>query len=676
MIPQTKRSNAGLGLLPTFKRFEDALLNDLAEQSSEALLVVAPRTGFFKFCNHHALELTGYTRDDLDRISLSELFNPTEADEALNRIRTLERGLPQTFQDVPLKTKGGKVAYVDVRAVAVDARDKDKEDLVLIFARDPERRLALERTASQQRHALTALASLTVLIQEHLQGTAEDPIERILNASQQYTMADFVALYKRADGYPGYQLDRSINLPADFPSSFAGVDPVASGEPFTWRTGERAVALLAKAGRNARLAAVHAQPIGDGPSPLWMLVVGYRTVVIQTVDTASLVQTIANLIAATQSVSAFVSDHHSFEGRALDLERRFEVLINETTEGVLRISSVGRVLDMNRAAEGLLGFSLRDTRNSPLEDVLISPQPLAQPIITAIQNGMRWGGVESDLLRRDGETVPVFIRAVPLLDGDGNEGGIILMSDRTDLRQFQVQSDHLERRAWLGDLSAIFAHDVRNPLNGIATGLTYLADKFEKESTLQDSVNKMQAEVQRIDQLLKNVLLVAKSTEINYQPIALHQMLDRVLARWGRSLVRKKVQLVTDIDPRTPLAMADAHQMDQVLTNLIVNAVDAMEANGGILAVKCHAATSPKAPQHGEYVQITIADTGPGIPPELQARVFDPFFTTKATGTGLGLAITKRIITAHKGSILLDGSPGIGTIFMLFIPVARPHSAS
>jgi signal transduction histidine kinase len=117
--------------------------------------------------------------------------------------------------------------------------------------------------------------------------------------------------------------------------------------------------------------------------------------------------------------------------------------------------------------------------------------------------------------------------------------------------------------------------------------------------------------------------------------------------------------------------------MDQVLTNLIVNAVDAMEEKGGgTLGVKCHAATHAKTPQHGEYVQITIADTGPGIPPEMQARVFDPFFTTKATGTGLGLAITKRIITAHKGSVVLDGSPGIGTIFILFIPVARPHQAA
>lgn len=676
MIPQTKRSNAGLGLLTTFRRFEEALLSDLAEQSSEALLVVAPRTGFFRFCNHRALELTGYTHNDLDRLSLSELFNPTEADEALNRIRALERGLPQTFQDVPLKTKSGKIVLVDVRAVAVEARDKDKEELVILFARDPEQRLILERAASHQHHSLAAVASLTALLEEQLQQPPEDPTDRILTACQQYTMADFVALYKRAEGYPGYQLHKSINLPTDFPLSFAGVDPVASGEPFTWRTGARAIALLAKAARNSRLAVVHAQPVGESPSPVWMLVVGYRTLLFQTVDTAALVQTIANLVAAIHSAGAFVTTHRSFEQHALDLERRFEVLFNETTEGVLRVSSTGRVLEMNRAAEGLLGFSIRDTRNSPLEDVLISAQPLAQPIITAIQNGMRWGGVESDLLRRDGETVPIFIRAVPLRDGDGNEGGVILISDRTDLRQFQVQSDHLERRAWLGDLSAIFAHDVRNPLNGIATGLTYLADKFEKESTLQDSVVKMQAEVQRIDQLLKNVLLVAKSTEINYQPIALHQMLDRVLARWGRSLTRKKVQLVTDIDPRTPLAMADAHQMDQVLTNLIVNAVDAMEAEGGILAVKCHAATSVRTPQHGEYVQITIADTGPGIPPELQARVFDPFFTTKSTGTGLGLAITKRIITAHKGSIVLDGSPGIGTIFMLFIPVARPHANS
>src|SRR6185295_13761404 len=118
--------------------------------------------------------------------------------------------------------------------------------------------------------------------------------------------------------------------------------------------------------------------------------------------------------------------------------------------------------------------------------------------------------------------------AVPLHDGETHTGGLVLISDHTDQRLFQVQSDHLERRAWLGDLSAIFAHDVRNPLNGIATGLSYLSGKFDANHPLADSVGKMQAEVNRIEQLLKNVLLVAKSNELYFQPVTLQHLLERI----------------------------------------------------------------------------------------------------------------------------------------------------
>jgi signal transduction histidine kinase len=109
--------------------------------------------------------------------------------------------------------------------------------------------------------------------------------------------------------------------------------------------------------------------------------------------------------------------------------------------------------------------------------------------------------------------------------------------------------------------------------------------------------------------------------------------------------------------------------MDQVFTNLIVNAVEAMSKNGGTLSIKCHPANHPRAPR-GDFVELLFGDTGPGIPPDLQQRIFDPFITTKADGTGLGLAITKRIITAHRGAIFVESWPGIGTAFHVFIPVA------
>ena len=139
-------------------------------------------------------------------------------------------------------------------------------------------------------------------------------------------------------------------------------------------------------------------------------------------------------------------------------------------------------------------------------------------LIETLKRGARWDGVETDLIRRDGDSLAAFIRAAPLMSrGNTFIGGLIVITDRRQQKFFQTQSDHLERRAWLGDVSAIFAHDVRNPLNGISTGLGLFATKFLPPDPLAERVGMMQAEVLRIDQLVNNVLLAVKSSEANYQ---------------------------------------------------------------------------------------------------------------------------------------------------------------
>jgi two-component system, NtrC family, sensor histidine kinase AtoS len=118
------------------------------------------------------------------------------------------------------------------------------------------------------------------------------------------------------------------------------------------------------------------------------------------------------------------------------------------------------------------------------------------------------------------------------------------------------------------------------------------------------------------------------------------------------------------IEESTPLVTADPRSLEQVFTNLISNAVEAMSAQGGTLAVR----VAPYYALQGRpQVEVTISDNGPGIPDEIRDRIFEPFITTKSQGTGLGLAITKRIVTAHRGSITLNTFPG-GTVFHVFLP--------
>lgn len=645
------------------QRRSDLSYRDIAEQFIDATFLVAPRTGLFRYFNSRAIELTGYSREELEKLSLSELLASHEAAETLDIIRSLEVGLSRNIQNAPIQIKSGKQVYVDLR---VSSTAGVGEQLVLLLARDDRQRIARERSNKLHARLHAYLVELAGLLKD----PGSNLREQTLPMCQQLLQADMLALYRRAEDFLGFRLHESVNVGQDFPASIGGIDPVVSSMALNWRAGMRPTSLLTRAARAAGLSALHIRPVGSGAAPWGILAVGYRSPDPLDIDVEPVVDIAANFVAAVHDVGQLVNKDAELARQAFSIKHRFHTLLAEMDEGAIRIDAAGQIVELNPAAQSLLGYTAEDAVNLPLEDVLVSAQPLAQPLLAALQEGQRWGGAEADLIRRDGASVAALVRAIPLAGAGERDGGLILLADRTDQRQFQAQSDHLERRAWLGDLSAIFAHDVRNPLNGIATGLSYLAGRLEPTGPLAEAITKMQAEVNRIEQLLKNVLLVAKSAQLEYKPVPLHHLLERALARWGTRFARRNVQLVQNIDPGTPLAMADTHQIDQVFTNLIVNAYDAMSDKGGTLSVKCHAATHPNAPR-GEFVELLFGDTGPGIPPDLQPRIFDPFITTKSSGTGLGLAITKRIVTAHKGTIFVESWPGIGTAFHVFIPVAR-----
>ena len=143
------------------------------------------------------------------------------------------------------------------------------------------------------------------------------------------------------------------------------------------------------------------------------------------------------------------------------------------------------------------------------------------------------------------------------------------------------------------------------------------------------------------------------------------------LERWRPRMARKNIEHHFQVKDNIPLIRGDHRALDQVFTNLITNAIQAMqEQESGVIAIKISGPTKGEA---SDYVDVQFSDTGPGIPEELRKRVFDPFFTTKDNGgTGLGLAITKRIILAHKGKIEIESFPG-GTHFKIKLPVSAEN---
>ena len=181
----------------------------------------------------------------------------------------------------------------------------------------------------------------------------------------------------------------------------------------------------------------------------------------------------------------------------------------------------------------------------------------------------------------------------------------------------------------------------------------------------------MLPEAHRIAELVKNTLLIVQPSELHFEAVDLNQLLDRLAFRWGERLQRRKILCQVDVSAATPRALADLRCMEHVLTNLLANAMQALPESGGSITLTARTAP-PKPERAGTHVEINVADTGPGIPPEVVARIFEPFYTTKASeGTGLGLAIAQRFVAAHKGTLTCQSFIGVGTAFTITLPAAR-----
>jgi two-component system, NtrC family, sensor kinase len=221
-----------------------------------------------------------------------------------------------------------------------------------------------------------------------------------------------------------------------------------------------------------------------------------------------------------------------------------------------------------------------------------------------------------------------------------------------------------ERLAAVGRISAQVAHEVRNPLSSIGLNTELLEEAVKKahfaapddEREARALLTAIAGEVDRLTEVTDQYLRLARLPLPALQPEDVNQLLARVLDFSGQELERAGVRVERDLDRSQPRALADEGQLRQVFLNLLRNSREAMP-QGGTLRVGSRAA--------GDSVEVTITDSGAGIPPEVQGRLFEPFFSTKSGGTGLGLALARQILEAHGGSIICTSTAAEGTTFLL-----------
>jgi signal transduction histidine kinase len=249
------------------------------------------------------------------------------------------------------------------------------------------------------------------------------------------------------------------------------------------------------------------------------------------------------------------------------------------------------------------------------------------------------------------------------------------------LKQAQDEARRAERLAALGQLSAGLAHEIRNPLGVIKGSAELLTQKLQAADPLaRELAGYIYTEVNRVSALVSRFLDFARPSQLDLGPTDLTALVERCIKTVAGQGACASVRVQRDFTPSLPQVMLDQDLCEQVFTNLLMNACEAMGEQGGELKVRIgRAALAPNAqnqrvpgtPAEENAVTVEVEDSGPGVPPEMKEQIFNPFVTTKKSGVGLGLAIVSKIVDAHGGSVKLISPPNHGACFRVTFPVGR-----
>ncbi len=376
---------------------------------------------------------------------------------------------------------------------------------------------------------------------------------------------------------------------------------------------------------------------------------------------AAAVEALATSDAAASGASA---SRHEIEEQA---ETQFRLAVEASPNGMLMVDGNGTMLMVNRQIEQQFGYEREELIGQPVE--MLVPQRFRSEHVGErtdffAHSESRAMGKGGDLygVRKDGQEFPLEIGLNPLRTPNGMRvlASVVDVSER---KRVQEQLRKAERLAELGTLASGMAHEIGTPMNVILGRAEYLMDRV-KDEPVKKGLQTIVAQVERITRVMNQLLAFARRKPPDRGSLVLKDIVENSVEMFQERLAGSRVRVEMYLDTPCPNVLADADQMSQVVINLVMNAIHAMP-DGGTLRIGL-------VPVN-DMVQLTVSDTGHGIPYDAITRIFEPFFTTKefGKGTGLGLTVVKGIVEEHQGSIAVKSEPGKGTTFTILLPLAE-----
>jgi len=375
-------------------------------------------------------------------------------------------------------------------------------------------------------------------------------------------------------------------------------------------------------------------------------------------------------IIGIEGVFRDVTERKRLERVLQESEQFLRKVIENTTDAIFIIDHQGRLFFVNPRMEEITGYSRKELRGKKLLK-LVPPakmEEVVRQLRMTLEDGFPTTQYETEMIKKSGEKITVLFSLAPLVEEDRTYNVIGTITDITHRVELEERLLQSERLASMGEIAAGFAHELNNPL-GIVLGF---AQELLSETALSDPRHQdlkiIEQETARCSKVVKDLLNFARPQPMKIAATPIVQVIDNSLSLLKLQLKNNRIKLTKTVPPNLPLVNVDRYQMQQVLINVMVNAIQAMP-QGGNLRIKVYT-DNQSEPESPPMVTIQISDTGSGMPEEHLSRVFDPFFSTKLRkGTGLGLTICQQIISAHKGKIDIKSQLGKGTDCIIKLPV-------
>lgn len=348
-------------------------------------------------------------------------------------------------------------------------------------------------------------------------------------------------------------------------------------------------------------------------------------------------------------------------------------IVEHLPSAILVVGTDGRTLYANAAANALVGpldpGEAILPRLAPNDDLreCVGAALLAHTGAPVTELGLRGAG---------GETIPVEVRTLPLRgETESADALLFLVENVSAARRRENEIRRLERLAALGRFASSIAHEIRNPLAGIGAGVQYLQKFASLGNDEQNTVRLVLDEVKRLDRIVEDIFLAGRPLRLRIEPTDILGPIERAITLAADFASGLRVEVAVEHDTSLPEIPVDAERIEQVILNLLKNAVQASPPGARVvvrtrLAIEsAHERLVPGG--GGPVLAVEIVDAGVGIATDQINRIFEPFYSLRHGGTGLGLYVSHLIAEAHGGAIQATSEPGKGSLFALLLPYDR-----